>query len=129
MTQEQQEIAVRKNSKLPASGILDKARSTKIAEKALWPQAMLSFACMERDLTFDQLSFSELILGELEIMSRKGISEPEKVSRMHLLKKVFGSIAKVRELYKSYLYHFGKHMVMLGDTAGFAKSVGHVRHV
>ncbi len=112
---------VGKNKTKIVSGMLDKARSTNIRNKALWPQSMLSFESMDKDLGFDELSLSQLFSGELNIITRRGISEAERISRLHILKKVayyepiLGSIDKVRALYKSFKYHIEKGSVAWGD--------------
>ncbi len=65
-----------KKTKQLSSGMLDKARSTKIRTKALWPHAMLTFDTLENDISFDQLSLSQLFCGELNIISRDDMGVP-----------------------------------------------------
>ncbi len=110
----------KKKSKKITSGILDKARSTKILKKVLWPHAMLSFDTLDGDISYQDLSWSQLLAGELEIITRKGISREEQVSRLHLLKKLCYyeptlHVEKIRELYKSFMYHVEKSNLLWGD--------------
>ena len=117
-------------SKKLKSGLLDKAKSTKIERKVLFAHAMNSYGFMDEDLEFTdhEFNFNRLISGELEIISAEKIqkhevSAGEKMSRLHILKKIayyHGTLGlqKTKQLYKAYMCEYEENRLQWGDLQG-----------
>ena len=126
---EQHSSAKGKKKKLTKlkSGILAKPQHTIISKSVLWAHSMLSFDVLEKEVaSFSQLSFSQLILGEAECITREGVDQDEIKSRLHILKKLAYyesvlSIDKLRDLYKSFMCNIEKGWIAWGDTDSLDK--------
>ena len=69
------------------SGIYDKP-SDEVVKKQLWPQSKLQYEYAGSKISFEDLEFNLFVVGELEIISGKKISDKEKKGRIKLLKKI-----------------------------------------
>jgi hypothetical protein len=77
----------RRRRRYVKSGIRAKA-SDKVKEQALYPHAALQFEFVSENVEFKNLSFSQFVAGELEIITGGEISDLEMEARLALLKKL-----------------------------------------
>ena len=87
------------------SGINEKPKESDLVMKVKWATAMLG---TKHEVSFDQMTFSQYIMGETQILNRSKISEAERDTRIYLMKRISKlneklSFHKSKELYRESL--------------------------
>ena len=87
------------------SGITEKPKEADLVTKVKWATALLG---TKSEIAFDDMSFDQYILGETQILNRPKISEAEKSTRIHLMKRISKlneklGFSKSKELYREVL--------------------------
>ena len=87
------------------SGITEKPKEADLVMKVKWATALLG---TKSEIAFDDMSFDQYILGETQILNRPKISEAEKSTRIHLMKRISKlneklGFNKSKELYREVL--------------------------
>ena len=87
------------------SGITEKPKEADLVMKVKWAIALLG---TKSEIAFDDMSFDQYILGETQILNRPKISEAEKSTRIHLMKRISKlneklGFNKSKELYREVL--------------------------
>ena len=87
------------------SGITEKPKEADLVMKVKWATALLG---NKSEIAFDDMSFDQYILGETQILNRLKISEAEKSTRIHLVKRISKlneklGFNKSKELYREVL--------------------------
>ena len=65
------------------SGINEKPKESDLVMKVKWATAMLG---TKQEVSFDQMSFDQYIMGETQILNRSKISDAERDTRIYLMK-------------------------------------------
>ena len=84
------------------SGITEKPKEADLVMKVKWATALLG---TKEEVKFDEMTFDQYIMGESQILNRVNISEPEKSTRIHLMKRISRlneklGFGKSKELYR-----------------------------
>ena len=87
------------------SGITEKPKEADLVMKVKWATALLG---TKSEIAFDDMSFDQYILGETQILNRPKISEAEKSTRIHVMKRISKlneklGFSKSKELYREVL--------------------------
>ena len=87
------------------SGITEKPKEADLVMKVKWATALLG---TKEEVKFDEMTFDQYILGETQILNRVNISEPEKSTRIHIMKRISRlneklGFGKSKELYRETL--------------------------
>ena len=87
------------------SGINEKPKESDLVMKVKWAMAMLG---TKHEVSFDQMTFNQYIMGETQILNRSKISEAERDTRIYLMKHISKlneklGFHKSKELYRESL--------------------------
>ena len=87
------------------SGITEKPKEADLVMKVKWATALLG---TKEEVKFDDMTFDQYILGETQILNRVNISDPEKSTRIHIMKRISRlneklGFGKSKELYRETL--------------------------
>ncbi len=78
---------IKRGKKKTKSGLVQKA-SDNVKKRQLFPHVSLKYSFVHKNLSFKDLDFQQFVTGELETITRVGISEEEKEGRLRLLKHI-----------------------------------------
>ena len=118
-----------KGKKKLTSGILEKSRESDITIKLKWASSMLG---SKREVSFENLTFDQYILGESQILNRPKISEVERNTRVYLMKRISKLNEKIgfnksKELYRETLLSIEKGEFSWGNTYEIEKIENEIR--
>lgn len=103
------------------SGLKDKSGNSGIIRKVKDPHTQLDFEYISGELKFEELSFGQIVEGETEIVTRKHISEDEKLTRLFILKKLaylseYLPLKMIKDLYITVMSHVEKGKIKWSQT-------------
>ena len=115
------------------SGITEKSREADISVKLKWASSILgSKRGSKREVSFENLTFDQYILGESQILNRPKISDLERNARIHLMKRISKlnekiGFAKSKELYRETLLSIEKGEFSWENTYEMEKIENEIR--
>ena len=110
------------SKKKRGSDITQKSTSAEIKCKCKWSHVLLNKMMLwGTELKFNDLSFNQLVGGELEIIMKKTMKQREKETRLHILKKLAylaesTSSDKLRLLYSAFMTALERGEIEWGNT-------------